>query len=205
MTDPLNKSIKNRFEKEALTSDQLHQLMCLQESLNSEMSASNSSTLNTAAEKKGNASSKLEWLKNRAFLPALVASLLECDFSYRHANENILSGESVPIIECDQIDIEKTGPLPYQAMINKFGSINICYIVESFETIQTDFLQSFANTNSNFFLIYNKKHPHLERFLRDDFVELISAVYCRLEEKNTLITKSEEIRAQLSKTYSGLP
>ncbi|MEK9847704.1 MAG: hypothetical protein VW445_07780 [Rhodospirillaceae bacterium] len=136
---------------------------------------------------------------------ALVASLLECDFSYRHAKENILSGESVPIIECDQIDIEKTGTLPYQAMINKFGSINICYIVESFETIQTDFLQSFANTNSNFFLIYNKKHPHLERFLRDDFVELISAVYCRLEEKNTLITKSEEIRAQLSKTYSGQP
>ena len=123
---------------------------------------------------------------------AILAGILECDFSYGPIRRmSMIDGTKV--IETDIEDIDQIEPSLYQKLIASGQIPNAVYVIDSFETIQLHLVEKL-----NPFIIYNKKDPKLSNYLKQSDVDKISAVMFRHRQGYEIEADRDKLRAMLA-------
>ena len=128
---------------------------------------------------------------------AIVASLLECQFSY----QPILAGnpsQNTPVIEANIFyDDHKKSNL-YQNIFSNYTKFNIFYVIDSFENFEDKIFDDVTLGDANFHIIYNKKNHTKNNYLNFGYMKYISALAHKVGGHFHIVTDKDEIISSLA-------
>jgi len=123
---------------------------------------------------------------------AILAGILECDFSYGPIRR-MSTIDGTKVIETDIEDIDQGEPSLYQKLIASGQIPNAIYVIDSFETIQLSLVEKLRP-----FIVYNKKDPKLSNYLKQSDVDRISAAMFRDRQGYEIEANRDTLRAMLA-------
>ena len=123
---------------------------------------------------------------------AILAGVLECDFSYGPIRR-MSTIDGTKVIETDIEDIDQGEPLLYEKLIAAGQIPNAIYVIDSFETIQLSLVEKLKP-----FIVYNKKDPKLSNYLKQSDVDRISAAMFRDRQGYEIEADRDTLRAMLA-------
>jgi len=123
---------------------------------------------------------------------AILAGILECDFSYGPIRR-MSTIDGTKVIETDIEDIDQGEPSLYQKLIASGQIPNAIYVIDSFETIQLSLVEKLKP-----FIVYNKKDPKLSNYLKQSDVDRISAAMFRDRQGYEIEADRDTLRAMLA-------
>ncbi len=128
---------------------------------------------------------------------AIVASLLECQFSYQPILASNIS-QSTPVIEANIFYNDYAKSNLYQKIFSNYTSFNIFYVIDSFENFEDKIFDDVTLRDANFHIIYNKKNHAKENYLNFGYMKYISALTNEVGGQFHIVTDKDEIISSLA-------
>lgn len=123
---------------------------------------------------------------------AILAGVLECNFSYGPIRR-ISTIDRATIIETDIEDIDQGEPSLYQTLIASGQIRNAVYVIDSFESIQLSLVEKLKP-----FIVYNKKDSKLRSYLKQSYLDIISAAMFRDRRGYEILADHDKLKTMLS-------
>ena len=128
---------------------------------------------------------------------AILAGVLECDFSYGPIRQ-MSEIDGATVVEIDIDDINHGDPSFYQKLMATGQIQRAIYVIDAFETIQLSLMEKFSREQIMPFVVYNKKDTKLRNYLRQSYVDIISAAMYRDCEGYEIISDHKKIQKMLA-------
>jgi GTPase SAR1 family protein len=128
---------------------------------------------------------------------AILAGVLECDFSYGPIRQ-MSTIDGATVVETD-IEGIGYGESPFYQRLMASGQIQrAIYVIDAFETIQLRLIEKLSKEQLTPFVVYNKKDTKLRNYLKQSYVDIISAAIHRDSEGYQIITDHDKIQKMLA-------
>ena len=128
---------------------------------------------------------------------AILAGVLECDFSYGPIRR-MSTIDGTTVVETDIEDIGHGESTFYRRLIASGQIQRAIYVIDAFETIQLRLIEKFSKEQLMPFVVYNKKDTKLRNYLKQSYVDIISAAMHRDCEGYQIIADHDKIQRMLA-------